>query len=144
MLVSVTKRDLDHWAGELDRDVDYELFSQSVTSPHERGSSSIHVEYNAAPSKRKEVLFARLSWLPTPETLNSNRKGILGYWTGELEDSWSRRIDDIEKTYRPLNAGAYAKWNFGKLGKEIMRTSKEAASRVLQQYAQRPEVAVGI
>lgn len=132
----MTKHDLDSWARELDCNRDDLLLPQFEIRADEQGSSQNRVEYNVTQLTWKGILLARLSWLPTPDSLNANRKGNLGYWTGAMEDMWCRRVDEIEKTYRPLNAGAYAKWSFGKLGKEILRISKEAASEVLQRYGQ--------
>lgn len=73
---------------------------------------------------------SRLSWFPTPESFNARRKGNLGHWTGKMEDSWNHHISEIESSYRPLNAGTYAKWSFGSLGKYIWEMVEEA-SRVI-------------
>lgn len=92
-----------------------------------------HRVANQGPVRGPRVYpIARVSWFPTPESLNAMRKGNLGHWTGKMEKMWIDCIKEITVDLAgPKSASYWAKACFGSVSKHIWKGTTTASTHVI-------------
>lgn len=87
------------------------------------GSSDINLPY------------ARLSWFPTPDEMNTPRKGYLGNWTDRVERMYAERLRALaEAGCMPKSASQWGKEVFGSVSKHVWKGVAHGSDLVVKQH----------